>query len=51
MTSFSILTPLLAVLAATLAAPLLGGGVNQCRAWLQNRGCPFVRNQPPGHER
>ena len=42
MTSFSILTQLLAVLAATLAAPLLVGWVNQCRAWLQNRRAPSI---------
>jgi len=36
----SLLTQLAEILVAVAAAPLLVGWVNQCRAWLQNRGGP-----------
>ena len=42
MTTIPVLTQLLEVLAAILAAPLLVGWVNQCRAWLQNRRAPSI---------
>jgi formate hydrogenlyase subunit 4 len=35
-----ILAQLVAMVLALVAAPLLTGWVNQCRAWLQNRGAP-----------
>ena len=35
-----ILAQLLAIVVALVAAPLLVGWVNQCRAWLQNRSAP-----------
>ena len=35
-----ILAQLTAMVVALVAAPLLVGWVNQCRAWLQNRGAP-----------
>ncbi len=42
MTTIPVLTQILEVLAAILAAPLLVGWVNQCRAWLQNRRAPSI---------
>jgi formate hydrogenlyase subunit 4 len=36
------LTQLLEILIALLAAPLLVGWINQCRAWLQNRSAPSL---------
>jgi formate hydrogenlyase subunit 4 len=36
------LTQLLEILVALAAAPLLVGWVNQCRAWLSNRGAPSL---------
>ena len=36
------LTQLLEILIALLAAPLLVGWINQCRAWLQNRTAPSL---------
>ena len=38
----NILTQVLEVIAALLAAPLFLGWVNQCRAWLQNRRAPSL---------
>jgi formate hydrogenlyase subunit 4 len=40
--TLGILTQVLAVLAALLAAPVFLGWVNQCRAWLQNRSAPSL---------
>jgi formate hydrogenlyase subunit 4 len=37
-----ILTQMLEMAAALVAAPLLVGWVNQCRAWLQNRSAPSL---------
>jgi formate hydrogenlyase subunit 4 len=37
-----ILSQLLEIILALLAAPLLSGWVNQCRAWLQNKRAPSV---------
>ena len=37
MSTLGILAQMLEIIAAVLAAPLLLGWVNQCRAWLQNR--------------
>lgn len=42
MNGITAITQLLEVLAALIAAPLLVGWVNQCRAWLQNRKAPSV---------
>jgi formate hydrogenlyase subunit 4 len=42
MSLVSLLTQLLEILAAILAAPLFLGWVSQCRAWLQNRSAPSV---------
>jgi formate hydrogenlyase subunit 4 len=42
MTLMEILTQVLEVIAALLAAPLFLGWVDQCRAWLQNRRAPSV---------
>jgi formate hydrogenlyase subunit 4 len=42
MSGITAITQLLEVLAALLAAPLLVGWVNQCRAWLQNRRAPSL---------
>jgi formate hydrogenlyase subunit 4 len=42
MTLIEILTQVLEVIAALLAAPLFLGWVNQCRAWLQNRRAPSL---------
>ena len=40
MSTLGILAQMLEIIAAVLAAPLLLGWVNQCRAWLQNRRGP-----------
>ncbi len=40
MNASDILAQVLDVLVAVLAAPLLTGWVNQCRAWLQNKSAP-----------
>ena len=40
MSTLGILAQVLEIIAAVLAAPLLLGWVNQCRAWLQNRRGP-----------
>ena len=40
MTASSFLSQILQLAVALLLAPLLQGWVNQCRAWLQNRGAP-----------
>ncbi len=42
MTGLNLFTQGLEVLAAIMAAPLLVGWVNQCRAWLQNRTAPSI---------
>ena len=42
MSSLDLITQLLEILAAVIAAPLFLGWVNQCRAWLQNRRAPSV---------
>lgn len=42
MNPIAVLTQALEVLVAILAAPLLAGWVNQCRAWLQNRRAPSI---------
>ena len=38
----AVTTQLLEIILAVLAAPLLVGWVNQCRAWLQNRSAPSI---------
>jgi formate hydrogenlyase subunit 4 len=40
MSALGLTAQLLEIIAALLAAPLLLGWVNQCRAWLQNRRAP-----------
>jgi len=40
--TLGILAQALEIIAAVLAAPLLLGWVNQCRAWLQNRSAPSL---------
>ena len=42
MTALPVLTQVLEVAAALLAAPLFVGWINQCRAWLQNKSAPSV---------
>lgn len=42
MTAVPAILQVLEVLAAVLAAPVLVGWVNQCRAWLQNRTAPSI---------
>ncbi len=42
MTAVPTILQVLEVLAAVLAAPVLVGWVNQCRAWLQNRTAPSI---------
>ncbi|MBF8292700.1 MAG: putative formate hydrogenlyase, subunit 4 [Steroidobacteraceae bacterium] len=42
MSTFGLLAQVLEIIAAVLAAPLLLGWVNQCRAWLQNRSAPSL---------
>ncbi len=42
MSTLGILAQALEIIAAVLAAPLLLGWVNQCRAWLQNRSAPSL---------
>ena len=42
MSTLGILAQALEIIAAVLAAPLLLGWVNQCRAWLQNRRAPSL---------
>ncbi len=42
MSAYGIASQLLEVVIALLAAPLLSGWVNQCRAWLQNKTAPSV---------
>jgi len=42
MTALHWLTQIIEVLAALLAAPLLVGWINQCRAWLQNKSAPSL---------
>src|SRR6516165_1876992 len=42
MRPIEIITQLLELIVALAAAPLFVGWVNQCRAWLQNRGAPSV---------
>jgi formate hydrogenlyase subunit 4 len=39
-TFFGVFSQMLEILVALLAAPLLTGWVNQCRAWLQNKTAP-----------
>jgi formate hydrogenlyase subunit 4 len=39
-TFFGVFSQILEILVALLAAPLLTGWVNQCRAWLQNKTAP-----------
>jgi formate hydrogenlyase subunit 4 len=41
-TALPVLTQVLEVVAALLAAPLFVGWINQCRAWLQNKSAPSV---------
>jgi len=40
MTFYGFVSQLLEILIALIAAPLLTGWVNQCRAWLQNKSAP-----------
>jgi formate hydrogenlyase subunit 4 len=40
--TLGILAQLLEIIAAVLAAPLLLGWINKCRAWLQNRSAPSL---------
>ena len=42
MTTLDIVTQLLEIVCAMLAAPAFLGWVNQCRAWLQNRSAPSL---------
>ncbi|QKS28926.1 MAG: Formate hydrogenlyase subunit 4 [Accumulibacter sp.] len=42
MTWLGVFSQLLEIVMALLLAPLLGGWVNQCRAWLQNKSAPGV---------
>lgn len=42
MTFFGILSQLLEILVALVAAPLLTGWVDQCRAWMQNKRAPSL---------
>jgi formate hydrogenlyase subunit 4 len=42
MSLYGVISQLLEVVIALLAAPLLSGWVNQCRAWLQNKSAPSV---------
>src|SRR5579864_9646709 len=42
MRPIEILTQLLELIVALVAAPLFVGWVNQCRAWLQNRSAPSI---------
>ena len=37
-----LLTQLLELIAALVAAPLFVGWINQCRAWLQNKSAPSL---------
>ena len=41
-TFFGVFSQILEILVALLAAPLLTGWVNQCRAWLQNKTAPSL---------
>jgi len=45
MNAGGIVAQLVDVLVAVLAAPLLSGWVNQCRAWLQNKSAPPLLQQ------
>ncbi|MGB7990762.1 MAG: NADH-quinone oxidoreductase subunit H [Candidatus Methylophosphatis roskildensis] len=42
MTFYGLVSQLLVILIALVAAPLLTGWVNQCRAWLQNKSAPSL---------
>jgi formate hydrogenlyase subunit 4 len=42
MSAHGLLSQLLEILIALVAAPLLSGWVNQCRAWLQNKSAPSL---------
>lgn len=42
MSAIEIITQALALIVSLAAAPLFLGWVNQCRAWLQNRGAPSI---------
>jgi formate hydrogenlyase subunit 4 len=41
-TAPDLLTQVLEIVAAVLAAPLFVGWINQCRAWLQNKSAPSI---------
>jgi formate hydrogenlyase subunit 4 len=42
MTLYGLLSQLLEIVIALVAAPLLSGWINQCRAWLQNKSAPSL---------